>query len=307
MRVLTNSQIFDEFMESKYYCAKTTRIIYRYEIGAYLSTLDKPLSMVTPREIEKHISSLLRSEGGKDVRFRSLWVFWSWMKRLGHVSKNYFAEKLVGRPRPENKVLPFVSPGDLDILIEKAPNLKVKALVCLLADSGARVSEVLNIESGDIDFLKREILVVGKGNKERYIKFGPDTSAFLSEYLLLPWPKRRRRNKGKRSLPRVSNIWQANSRCALNKMLARLKSETAIQSNPHAFRRSFAIAMRSKGIASLAIMDMGGWQSIDMVQKYTEAFDRRESNKLYQPVVNLNKPAPVLKEAEEILRDSQKK
>lgn len=42
----------------------------------------------------------------------------------------------------------------------------------MLYASGIRVSELVNVKISDIDFSKREIKVLGKGNKERIAEFG---------------------------------------------------------------------------------------------------------------------------------------
>lgn len=51
---------------------------------------------------------------------------------------------------------------------------------------------------------------------------------------------------------------------------------------PHTFRRTFACLLRQKGVDVLDIKDLGRWESIEMVQRYTRAFTFKDAMKHYQ-------------------------
>ena len=53
----------------------------------------------------------------------------------------------------------------------------------LFLDTGLRVSELSSINISDINFDKKEIKVLGKGNKERIVMFSDDTSKLITKYL----------------------------------------------------------------------------------------------------------------------------
>jgi len=54
----------------------------------------------------------------------------------------------------------------------------------LAFDSGARLSELINLKVGDVDLLQRCAKVMGKGGRERIIFFGNLTAQTIKEYLL---------------------------------------------------------------------------------------------------------------------------
>ena len=60
---------------------------------------------------------------------------------------------------------------------------RMKAIVSLLHRSGARISEVLQLDLGDVDFEEQRFQVLGKGNKQRWCFFSQDTATALSEYI----------------------------------------------------------------------------------------------------------------------------
>ena len=64
-----------------------------------------------------------------------------------------------------------------------AIDLRDRALLELLYGTGARVSEVVNLDLSDLDFDEELILVTGKGNKQRLVPIGATCDRALREYL----------------------------------------------------------------------------------------------------------------------------
>jgi len=62
-------------------------------------------------------------------------------------------------------VLRVFLPQQLLQSIEEVDNLRDKAIISPLADSGMRLNELTNIEAGDIDWESYTITIWGKGNK----------------------------------------------------------------------------------------------------------------------------------------------
>jgi len=68
-------------------------------------------------------------------------------------------------------------------LLEAASCIRDRAVISLLADSGARRSEIVAIKTLDVDLAKNCIKVMGKGNKEGYLIFGEATKAHILRHL----------------------------------------------------------------------------------------------------------------------------
>lgn len=62
-------------------------------------------------------------------------------------------------------------------------DLRDRAFILLLADTGLRVFEACAIRVGDIDWLERRIPVIGKGDKQAIIKFSERVESALRDYL----------------------------------------------------------------------------------------------------------------------------
>ena len=77
------------------------------------------------------------------------------------------------------------------------------------------------------------------------------------------------------------NIWGMN-KWGMISMLRRLEEETRITCNPHVFRRTFACLLRRAGVDTMTIKELGRWESLEMVERYTRSFDFNDSLKFYK-------------------------
>lgn len=156
------------------------------------------------------------------------------------------------------------------LLIDTAQTVRDKAIIALFTESGLRVSELTNVKLNDIDWSNRSIRVIGKGRKEAYAPFGE-----LSERYIRAWLDEYTPN---------GNIWGLNH-WGIASMLRKLEETTGLPCNPHTFRRTFACLLRKAGVDSLTIKDLGRWESLEMVQRYTRSVTFQDSLKFYKPIL----------------------
>ncbi|MFC1901744.1 site-specific integrase [Chloroflexota bacterium] len=62
----------------------------------------------------------------------------------------------------------------------------------------------------------------------------------------------------------------------------RLETATGLPCNPHTFRRTFACLLRKAGVDTMTIKDLGRWESLEMVQRYTRSVSFQDSLKFYR-------------------------
>ncbi|MFC1955730.1 hypothetical protein ACFLWZ_04275 [Chloroflexota bacterium] len=58
---------------------------------------------------------------------------------------------IIDPPKVEKRILPSLTPQQVDYLIEEANCIRDKAIISLFPDSGLRLSELTNIRVYDID------------------------------------------------------------------------------------------------------------------------------------------------------------
>jgi integrase/recombinase XerD len=84
-----------------------------------------------------------------------------------------------------DELVRYLKKQELSALYKRsARNLRLHALITLLHESGARVAEVLALNTAAINFKNCEFQVVGKGNKKRWCYFGEASTAALQAYFL---------------------------------------------------------------------------------------------------------------------------
>ena len=162
---------------------------------------------------------------------------------------------------------------DLDTtaqLINSAQGSRNKALISLLAQSGARRSELANIQLADVDIGGRRIKVLGKGNKEGYLIFGSRTQELLEKYVEEYQPE--------------GSLFGLTS-YGIQSMLFKLEKKTGIKCNAHSFRRMFAVELRKAGVPELDIVQLGRWSSVSMVQRYTKSYTFEDAATRYQDII----------------------
>ena len=150
--------------------------------------------------------------------------------------------------------------------ITKARN---QSIIMLFFTSGLRLEELRSIRLRDIDFSKKKIRVVGKGNKERIANFNTKTNDLIIKYL-----------KSLQKYPLIKTNFNNNLFVdEKNKNLSRnniqylvmksLKTLTLNSYGPHSLRHSFATHLLNEGVEIETIKSLLGHKSIKSTQIYT--------------------------------------
>jgi len=243
-------------------------------IRDYRITLTKALSYLglnpTTKTINRFLNALPCSLGGKYGYFKCLRAFYNWLysPRSGLEFK---AEDnpitWVEAPKRPQLILPSLTKEQVEVLLCQALTVRDKAIIALFTESGLRLSELTNVKPQDIDWDAHTIKVMGKGRKEAHAPFGELSERYLKEWLSQYQPN--------------GNIWGIN-RQGITSMLRRLEKETGLPCNPHTFRRTFACLLRKAGVDTMTIKDLGRWESLEMVQRYTRSVSFQDSLKFYK-------------------------
>jgi integrase/recombinase XerD len=169
-------------------------------------------------------------------------------------------EKLLRAAGPE----PDDVSGAADLI-----RVRDRAILEMLYATGARVSELVNIDLDDL--IDPEIIrLFGKGSKERIVPVGRYAQASLQAYLVRVRPSLALLAKGTPALflnqrgSRLSrqSVWQIISDAAAT---AKLEQEVS----PHTFRHSFATHLLEGGADVRVVQELLGHASVATTQIYT--------------------------------------
>ncbi|MFC1948106.1 tyrosine-type recombinase/integrase [Chloroflexota bacterium] len=239
----------------------STLKFYEMKLGRFLSEIQP--DKATPANIERFLLQF-RNPGNRARYFQVLKTFFAWREITFDLDNPM---KHLTSPRVGKLILPSLTVEEVNQLLDRVENLRDKAIISLFTDSGLRLSELVNIKPSDIDWESRTIRTIGKGKKEAYAPFGA-----LSEVYLKEWLAQETHEK---------NIWGINQN-GIRSMLVRLEKQTGLPCNPHTFRRTFACLLRKAGVDTMTIKDLGRWESLEMVQRYTRSVTFQDSLKFYK-------------------------
>jgi integrase/recombinase XerD len=160
-------------------------------------------------------------------------------------------------------------PDDISGVGADLVRVRDRAILELLYATGARVSELVNIDLDDL--IDPEIIrLFGKGSKERIVPVGSYAQNAVQAYLVRVRPSLARLAKGTPALflnqrgSRLSrqSVWQIISDAA---QAAKIEHEVS----PHTFRHSFATHLLEGGADVRVVQELLGHASVSTTQIYT--------------------------------------
>ncbi len=139
----------------------------------------------------------------------------------------------------------------------------------LLYASGLRISELVSLDVGDVDFERRALRVLGKGNKERMVPFGIPAQRALEFWLRQAREVLASADAGNALLvgARGGRLNVRQARKVISDALDRLGDTSA--SGPHALRHTVATHLLDGGADLRAVQEFLGHSSLATTQLYT--------------------------------------
>ena len=158
------------------------------------------------------------------------------------------------------------APGDNDILAARD-----KAMLEVLYSSGIRVSELVELEMGDMDLQEGVLRVRGKGRKDRLTPIGSQAIKALQRYFELravDLKSQQGHHAARVFLNKHGESLSTRSvRRKLDKYLVQAGLDPGI--SPHTLRHSFATHLLNNGADLRSVQELLGHQSLSTTQIYT--------------------------------------
>lgn len=146
------------------------------------------------------------------------------------------------------------------------------ALLEFMYGTGVRVSELCNIEIDDIDYVNRQVIVLGKGNKERYLPLHELIIEALTDYTNYAREELQAKNKKEISDKLFLNhhggpLTPRGVRVILENIVK--KASESFHISPHILRHSFASHLMNNGADLVTIQELLGHENLSTTQIYT--------------------------------------
>ena len=242
----------------------TIRLYYPYLIGL-IRALGKPLYKVDTYDIRYYLS-LYKQQ--RQVANRTLEnmrkcfsSFFGWLSDEGLIGKNPC--KAIKAIKYEKTVKKPFSPEERERLKNACTNLRDLALIEFLYASGCRVSEVVKLDRSDIKFHSRDVVVLGKGGKERRIYLTEVATMHLANYLA------QRRDESSALFVSRHAPHGRMGKTGIEAVLRKLGEKTGIEKvHPHRYRRTLATNLVDRGAPIQDVQQILGHADIRTTQIY---------------------------------------
>ena len=150
------------------------------------------------------------------------------------------------------------------------------AVIELLFATGIRISELCSLKLSNIDFIEKNILIYGKGSKERRIQIGNDDVMLALKNYHMNF-KEEIENTEYFFINRINNRLSEQS---VRNMINKYSESAAIglHITPHMFRHSFATYLLEEDVDIRYIQEMLGHSSINITEIYTHVSMAKQKN-----------------------------
>lgn len=243
------------------------------EFGGEDVGLQSPSEVVVDvvREWMIHLMNLGYATASVNRKLSSLRSYYKYLLRKGEVKVDPL-RKITG-PKNKKNLPVFVKESEMNRLLddedfgEGFEGCRDHLVIAMFYATGMRLSELIGLDDGDVDFAASVIKVTGKRNKQRLIPFGEELRAEMEAYVKQrdeSVPVRSDaffvRKTGERLYPNI-----------VRKIVTRNLSKvvTVKKRSPHVLRHTFATSMLNHEAELGAIKELLGHESLATTEIYT--------------------------------------
>ena len=278
-------EFFDYLIKQKNY-SSNTKINYEIDINEfndYLNKNSKDYLDVDYDFIKGYLMYLYDqklSRSSISRKLSSLRSFYKYLFNNELIKTNPF--KYVSLPKREKKLPKYVGILDLEIIfntpdINSPLGQRDRLILEILYATGVRVSELVNIKLSDIDFYNKEIMILGKGNKQRVVIFGDYCLDIINLFISDGRSKILEKHKKQSEYLIINEKGNKITTRGVEMLLDKIVKKAALKKHitPHMLRHSFATHLLNNGCDILTVKELLGHESLETTQIYTHVSNER--------------------------------
>jgi site-specific recombinase XerD len=246
-------------------CSEKSLKYYDATIRNMLESVKKPVREINTDDLRGYLADYQKERGSSKVTIdnmrRIFSSFFGWLEDEDYILKS--PVRRIHKIKTEKTIKETFSDEGLELLRDAAEEIHDLAMIDLLASTGMRVGELVQLNREDINFHERECVVFGKGGSERVVYFDARTKIHLLNYL-------DGRNDDNPAL--FVSLAQPYERLLIGGVETRLREigkRADIQKvHPHKFRRTLATRAIDKGMPIEQVQRLLGHVKIDTTMHY---------------------------------------
>ena len=246
------------------------------EFDEYLDSLPEPISWESvDTDIIRNWVEYMMDKGNRATSvnrrlsaLRSLYRF----ALARHLVEKDPAYRVTG-PKNDKPLPQFLKEKEMDELLDRQQwgddykDVRTRTIIMAFYETGMRLSELIGLDDGVINFVSRELKVLGKGNKERIIPFGNELDAALREYIKVRNLHVERKSSALFLSDKGSRMKPQAVRTIVQKALSGVSALK--KKSPHVLRHTFATAMLNHHAGIESLKRLLGHASVSTTEIYT--------------------------------------
>ena len=246
-------------------CSAKTIKYYQATIEHLFDEIGKPISDITTNDIRSYLAQYQESKQSSKVTIdnmrRIFSSFFAWLEDEDYILKS--PVRRIHKVRTDSLVKEVINDECMELLRDSCTEIRDLAMIDLLASTGMRVGELVQMNIEDIDFQERQCKVFGKGNKEREVYFNARAKIHLQQYVA------QRRDDNPALFVSLSSPHKRLSISGVEVRLRTLgKRLNLTKIHPHKFRRTLATMAIDKGMPIEQVQRLLGHVKIDTTLHY---------------------------------------
>ncbi|MBI2987157.1 MAG: tyrosine recombinase XerC [Deltaproteobacteria bacterium] len=235
---------------------------------------------ITVHEVDHHVVRLYLGSLAKVCRKSSigrklaaLKGFFRYLIREQKIARDPLS--VFSTPRQEKPLPVFLSVDDMFRLLGSVQGIgtlgiRDRAILEVLYSTGVRVSELVGLSWGDVDFQLGILRVLGKGSKERIVPIGEVALQALRDYGIEQGKRWGRVAKGEVAVFLNRAGGRITTRSVARIVEKRLRATgVPVRVGPHGLRHTFATHLLNSGADLRVIQELLGHASLSTTQRYT--------------------------------------
>jgi len=262
-----NESVLNTFISAKRIegCSEKSLKYYDSTIYQMLVVADKPIREITTDDLRSYLGNYQEKRNSSKVTIdnmrRIFSSFFGWLEDEDYILKS--PVRRIHKIKTDKPIKETFTDEGLELLRDACDKIRDLAMVDLLASTGMRVGELVQLNREDINFHERECVVFGKGNNERVVYFDARTKIHLMNYL-------NSRNDANPAL--FVALSMPHDRLMIGGVETRLreigKHADLQKVYPHKFRRTLATRAIDKGMPIEQVQRLLGHVKIDTTMHY---------------------------------------
>lgn len=270
------NELFIMSLKAKHRSEGTIRE-YTKAVNNCLKYVNKPESEIKAIDLEMWQSSMDNlSSASVAQRTSAVREYFKFLYRNEFIQRN--PAEFLEAPAIKNREQSALTGEQVRAMVNAATNERNKAIIMMLAQTGLRIHELLNITLEQYESRSNNILVIrGKGDKDRLIGLSDETIKLIDSYIT----NERKNGCEYLFVGNQGNKMDGKNTSAMLKVAARkagIENWEELHISNHTMRRTFATMMSEADVPIEVISKAMGHSGIQITSRYVKRTEQRAIN-----------------------------